>query len=354
MAQSTIVPSTTRAPEFNEAADVAYGSFLCLCFLIGTLGNFVTFIYFATKKRDISSVIYMFITANDSVVSITVLPVGIAFLSSRQPGILFGNKYGCLAWIYVWKVAISLSVFLVLCLCTTRTISLLKPFKQQKIRYLVVAIVIYAVLMIARVINQHLNSDIVSFSQGSAQCEMWILDSRSEANVITVLISNNMVFTAPAFVVASSCAISIVVLTKKNENVQQKNLQKSRNKATVTILMFALLYGICNIPLVFTYIIRTVSVADTDNSDLERKLFLFDKQDYFFNTVNTLLLAANSAANPVLYFWRMPALREFALTGIRRSSGQNSEVGGAGLSRIFTNQSVLTPRASRAVYKTVQ
>ena len=44
------------------------------------------------------------------------------------------------------------------------------------------------------------------------------------------------------------------------------------------------------------------------------------------NAATTLLAAANSAVNPILYYWRMPALREYVMTGIRRMSGLNREV----------------------------
>ena len=80
---------------YDDAANVTYGCMFCLCFLIGTVGNVVSFLLFKSKKRDISNVIYMIITANDIVISALSLPVGISYLSGRQPGILFDNKYDC-------------------------------------------------------------------------------------------------------------------------------------------------------------------------------------------------------------------------------------------------------------------
>ena len=130
-------------PTFNQAADVTYGSICCLCFLVGTLGNIVCFLYFKSKKRDISSITYMMITANDIVVSMTILPVGISYWSERQPGILFGSEYLCKAWPFLWGTAVEFSIFLVICLSVTRTISLLKPFKQKKVSYLIVAVIRY-------------------------------------------------------------------------------------------------------------------------------------------------------------------------------------------------------------------
>ena len=131
------------------AVNYFYGSICCLCFLIGTLGNIASFSYFKSKKSDISSLIYMLITANDIVVSITLLPVGMSFLSKGKPGLIFGNKYGCATWYYTWKIAIKLSVFLVLCLSVTRTFSLLRPFIRQKIKYFVLAVMIMIVMNLA-------------------------------------------------------------------------------------------------------------------------------------------------------------------------------------------------------------
>ena len=73
----------------SEVVNYCYGCTCFIIFLIGTLGNIVSFFYFRSKKRDISSVIYMLITANDIVVSIIVLPVGISALSQGQPGLIF-------------------------------------------------------------------------------------------------------------------------------------------------------------------------------------------------------------------------------------------------------------------------
>ena len=320
--------------DFNEAIDEFYAAFCCLCFLIGTFGNIVSFLYFKSKKRDISNVIYMLITANNIVVSITVLPVGISFLSKRQPGLIFGNKYGCASWYYIWDVAITLSVFLVLCLSAARTISLLKPFKRQKIRFLIISVLVYLVLSITRISILHsLDGVKIRFNINISRCKMCIpciSETLHDLQIIAISISYDIVYTAPAFAVAISCVISVVVLTRRNRNVQQRELQQSRNRATVTILLFALLYGVCNIPFVVDYIFKTVCWI-TDNLDFYYYDFYhFDPKYYFENAIKTLLLTANSAANPIFYFWRMPALREYTYRGFKRMSQLNKTKFGRG------------------------
>ena len=204
--------ATATGINFNGAADLTYGSICFLCVLIGTFGNIVSFIHFKSEKRGISSVLYMFITANDIAVSIILLPVGISFVSKRQPGIIFGNKYGCESWVFIWRIAISVSIFLVLCLSITRTISLLRPFKQQKIRYMVITVATYLVLMIVRVAYQRSFSSMVSFSVYTSSCTMYFdLNTAPAADIVAILMSYNIVYTAPSLVVATSCGISAVI-----------------------------------------------------------------------------------------------------------------------------------------------
>ena len=303
---------------YNETADVTIGCMLCLCFLIGTVGNLVSFIYFKSKKRDISNVIYMFITATDIVISVSSLPVGISYLSRRQLGILFGNKYGCVVFYFIWNIAILLSVFLVLCLSAARTISLLRPFLKQKIRYLVIAALTYTILMLTKLASfDSLGTTIVKFDKRYSMCLLiFYVKEPGSPELIAIMVSYNLVYTLPALVVAISCVITVVVLKRSSRNVQQRELQQSRNRATITILLFALIYGICNAPMVVHYIALTF-YAVTGNW-IHRDFYGFDEHGYYQAVIFSLLPMINSAANPVLYFWRMKPLREYTSAGVRK------------------------------------
>ena len=310
-----------------DAADVTYGAICCLCFLIGSCGNMVSLLYFRSKKRDISSTIYMMITANDVVVSMLVLPVGLSYWSNRQPGLLFGNKYSCAAWFHIWCIAISFSIFLVMCLSITRTISLLRPFRQQNVRYLMVAVIIFILIDLIHIVvlNMVMDIDIV-YKPNLSSCRISPPHSLTSvqihgASVISFI--RNMQNIAPAFVVATSCVISAVLLTRGNKLVHQREQQQSRNRATVTILLFALVYGICNVPLIVDNIIQTYCMYSSTMGLCYDTFYEFDTQQYYNTAMRTLLLATNSAANPILYFWRMPALRKSILVVIKRIQGRN-------------------------------
>ena len=284
----------------------------------------MSFLYFKAKKRDISSVIYILITANDLVVSVIIVPVGISWLSERSPGIVFGTSLSCNAWAYLWGIAVLYSIFLVLCLSITRTVSLIRPFQQQKIRHLLTALVSYFLLILALLIGLHVQKGIeVRFSPLALHCDFFL---KPDGHIpIILLVILNSVYMAPAFVVVISCVISTVLLTRRNI-AQQRELRLSRNKATViTILLFALVYGVCNVPLVVDYIFQTYAIH-TDNFEWYSNLNQFDTHLYYCNTIITVLIAANSAANPILYFWRMPRLKEFA-RGIMRLSEAGAGAG---------------------------
>ena len=82
-----------------------------------------------------------------------------------------------------------------------------------------------------------------------------------------------------------------------------------------------MIYGVCNVPLVLDYVLKTYA-RHTDNWEWYLDVYQFDTQFYYINAIYTVLIAVNSAANPILYFWRMPRLREF-FKGILRLNKEN-------------------------------
>ena len=210
----------------------------------------------------------------------------------------------------------------------TTTVAFLFPFRKQRVRYLVTtSTVAFLLLTFGRIKVLHMLVETeIEFRPWVSRCDVYLVRKVDLSVFLILQISNNLAFTAPTFVVSISCVISVVLLRKKNKTVRQRELQRSRTRATVTILLFALLYGVCNIPLAVDFILRTYSWA-TNNTNLYRDLYQFDNSYYYRNAVDVLLIVANSAANPLLYFWRMLALREYTLIGIRKILRLKREVG---------------------------
>ena len=94
--------TSTVAPSYNNQLDNFYGSLLVLSFLCGFLGNSLSLAYFCTKKGDVSTTLYRFVSGNDVIVSLLALPVSISYLTDRSEGVVFGNKVPCTVWMYLW------------------------------------------------------------------------------------------------------------------------------------------------------------------------------------------------------------------------------------------------------------
>ena len=303
---------TSQPRDFNVAADVIHGVICCLCFFVGTLGNIFSFLHFKSKsKKDMSTTVYMLITATDTIISVAILPVGVSYLTQRSEGLLFKNKHSCEAWWYFFATSVAYSIFLVMCLSTTRTISLVMPFYKMKKRFLAILLLPQIVIQIAQITVFNLTDGLnIEFKKESPFCDIYIDDKTADRTVLTLLhLGYNVAFTASAVVVATSCIISTIILTRRNRHLPQQEVQKSKNRATATILLFALLYGVCNVP-VIVYIIGETYKFSSNNEQRFEIWYQFDEQKYFYNAINTVIFAVNSAANPILYFWRMPRLRE--------------------------------------------
>ena len=274
---------TSQPRDFNEAADVINGVICCLCFFIGTFGNIFSFLHFKSKsKKDMSTTVYMLITAIDTMISVAVIPVGISYLTQRSGGLLFKNKHSCEAWWYLFSTSVAYSIFLVMCLSTTRTISLVMPFYKMKKRFLAISLLPHIVVQIAQITVFNLTDGVeVEFKKESPFCDIVIDDKTADRTAVIFLhLGYNLAFTASAVVVATSCIISTIILKRRNRLLpQQEEVQKSKNRATATILLFSLLYGVCNLPMM-VYIIGVTYRYSSNNEQMFEIWYQFDEQKY--------------------------------------------------------------------------
>ena len=314
--------STPQQPQdIHRAADKVFGAVLTMSLLLGTLANTAAFLYFRSRGRGMSGTTYLLITTNDIIVSAGALPVSVSFLTGRDPGLLFRSEGGCTAWWFLWHIVVRMSIFLVICMCVSRTVALLRPFFLQKIRLLVLAVLFFLALQVSQLLGFYLlDGTQIVFASTHARPLLTVLPRVITSKTFQLLLtSRNMIYVVPAFVVATSCVVSAVLLNKSKQRGRkfQRNLHRSRKKATITILLFALVYGVCNLPMVFEYIVQTAAIHTTSLHWLA-ELFKFDSLQYYNSTTNILLISVNSAVNPMLYFWRMPGFRRYISTRICR------------------------------------
>ena len=325
LSPSSTTPWVTDQIIFNTLADNILGLISITVFLVGTLGNIISFLYFRSKKRDMSSVTYMLITATDTIISMTVCPVGVSFLSGREPGLFFGNDVICTIWWHIWETALRLSIFLVACMSVTRTIALLKPFYSQKTRYMILAVVISLTLNIVQMTGfQIVKIELIEFDPPSARPVLFINNVTTHVTFQFLMIMRGVNYVFPFITILISCSVAaVILLTKRKEDGAQAVKHQSKKRATITIMLFAMVYFACNIHLV--WILFLFACAPSTAHKIWPWFFVHT-HGYLNTTIDTLLLAANSAANPVLYFWRMSRLRDFALCRKRRGSRRRKTV----------------------------
>ena len=223
-------------------------------------------------------------------------------------------------WAYIWHATSRLSIFLVVVLSCSRTYYLLKPFCKQRILPSISLITMYGVFQVCQTIGFQIQEGAsAAYVRSMARCAILFVNSESHGTTLCMDVVRVVSFILPMFVVFVSSVISIRVTLRKRDasylrqGSGQTELRKSRNRATLTIILFALVYTVFNVPLVVSEILHTIDyhtnyLFDFHSFDYNGKYLL-----YYDNFVSMLSVTLNAAINPLLYLWRMPSAREFVI-----------------------------------------
>ena len=88
-------------------------------------------------------------------------------------------------------------------------------------------------------------------------------------------------------------------------------VDQMKRHASVSILIFIAVYVLFSIPSTVCYVIYTIDTA--------RESFEFDRRGFYFNNfVFHLLIPLNSMINPVIYFIRVKAFRDYLKRYLRK------------------------------------
>ena len=271
--------------------------------------------YFLTKTRDIPTSIYIMISAADIMISILVLPLAIPYLPyNRQGWLLETSPVFCTIWGMLWYVLLVLSIFLVAMLSITRTIQIVCPFRNLRKKAVIGVILGYLVVLIVQSTIPMWFKKIYEYDWYMTNHCTWrndFLKLQSEAayHAYTQVIFFETYF--PIFPILISCVLTIRSL-KSSEN---SALNQANREVTITIILFTVLYMVCNLPQVVMHFItiigQSIKSAET--------LMNWDQPYYYwFRFYMILLYPINSALNPILYLWRMKKMRESTRNMIKR------------------------------------
>ena len=332
------------SPHYFFSVEVFYGLLSVICFLGGTFGNIIAFVYFLHQRKDNSNIIYMLITSVDVIISVTQLPVGFSYLDQRRAGV-FGNTVFCNVWHFFWQIMSRQSVALVAILSITRTLSILFPLKIRiSRRSILLSLILTFFLQTFTGTIMYWFGGSGIYTPGNVDCSYLDIDhTYYYYHVVPTIIW----YWLPVLPVIASCFISLRVLknskrplckwqkVEKRQSQATLHLNKSKDNATMTIVLLTTLYVIFNIPMCMFNIFWMIDDMKKESDADAPGFFDFDNPTYYVNNlVYCLCVPLNSLANPVLYLCRIKRLRTALVGKTLRIFGSSSNTHGVQLASI--------------------
>ena len=232
------------------------------------------------------------------------LPVCVAMITDNRYGWILENEIFCNFWGVLWYVFSLGSIFLVAMLSITRTMHLVWPFRQQSRNAVTGVIVAYFTFLFVE-------SSIPLWTHQSYEYQNWTIGICSwrmqkvlGENTVAVQVYNQIyLFQAyfPIFPIIISCGMTIKSLRRSDNAV----LNRSNRAISVTIVMFTILFIMCNVPPVFLFLVVTI---EKRFGPFQWTTFDY-KYSYFYKFSVVMTVCINSALNSVLYFYRMKNMR---------------------------------------------
>ena len=294
---------------------IAVGFFAC--FVIGLPGNCLALRYFLhTKKRNLSTLLYIVACSIDIGSTIIHLPVAFNLLSNRAPGLL-GNTAFCLLWYFTLLVLQQMSMFLVMLMSLSRAVVIMHPFYKVNKRAVIVSIPVYLVYHCIwnTLYFVHANA---YYSTAAALGQVY-----SESKFYTFYqVNYSACLGIPPIIVFLAFLVSIVNLKKGHitDASQRRNQQ-----ASITITYFAAIFLLCNC---FTFLnsgLYTLTMA-------WYKVYpgpVYDNNFMFFYSwllSELFCTVLNASLNPLLYVWRMKNMKMWILGLLRKRANLVSVV----------------------------
>ena len=339
-AEDHVIPAYT-----NYTFAVVY----IVCMLVGLPGNLMSLQYFITCARQSTTTgnktffnnLYILTSLTDLVICATLPPVIVSFVYQRGAG-WFACALFCQLWGVLWEMLPYISVFFVGLMSISRTVVLIKPLCQLNAKLQWGLTAGYCLFLIARTVcpiwldaatYEYVFSDVYCYELPTAD---WSYKFNS--------ISRSLTLAAPVIPICISCTTSYCIIML-NERRQLKARRPSKARlplcqpsgkpalaklkksspmnATMTILIFTIVYIVLNIPVFVNYLLMSIAGWSKDCvSDCYHKTYRNHPALiwYSWNFTYITCVALNSTINPIIYYWRMPSVKEFVNVRVSRTS----------------------------------
>ena len=235
--------------------DTLLAVILSLCTLVGLPGNLLSLIYFYSANKRDSSLIYTMVSAIDICTCVVHFPVMIALYNTRQPG-LFGNSSFCVIWIVVYNYVQLMSMFLVMLLSVSRTITLIILRYQVKKRSILAACLAYTSFLLGWHIIAHI------FGGPDKWYGYWPYDVYCYRYLYTkpLLYIEQFIRAICIGIPPILTTISFITISYHlSRESLVSNTNKNKHQAVVTMAIFTALFLVCNLPCLLNNIIWFVN-----------------------------------------------------------------------------------------------
>ena len=301
----------------NEAYrrfDVLIALILMLCLLIGLPGNLIS-LFFYSCRRDFASLVYSSICGLDVFICLISIPVMISLFNHRMPGIL-ANQIFCVGWNVVFYFLARMSMFLVMLLSVSRTIAIVFPFYQMRKIVFLASSGIYILIMFiwSGLVVHYGGADMFySYDKVNVYCYYELFkvgNSFAQIEQILFVLSLGI----PPIVTLISFTISVNKLARKSS---VSHMSDRNRQASVTLASFTGLFLICNAPCFANNVVYMVgSFLGIYPRPFYMSTFMFF---YSWVLAEVVSVVVNAALNPVLYYFRVQALRQWTMSCLKGS-----------------------------------
>ena len=300
--------------DYDVLGDSIIGYSTLLVAAVGLLGNTLLLSYFLCNRawRRLSDTLYFLTCQVDVVIIVFHMPVSLSLIDQRAPSLWFRSELGCGVWGVVWNTAMRLSIFIIMILTITRMLILVYPFKRIRKLYILVLIGVYFILEFTQALIPFFFDLEYRYVEQITMCtwpESKVFTYPSNQFYIWFFYRAIFEFATPFIVIIVCCIISITSLRRSKRAAKYNPhdyVPNTKNSATITIILLACAYIVCNTPIVIYCTTNFIdSVIDPYKSVFES----WDKNNYCFivSSINSVLL--NAAVNPVLFCSRVRAIR---------------------------------------------
>jgi hypothetical protein len=265
----------------------------------------VSLLYFhSSARRDFSTLLYTIVCGVDVCTCVVHLPVMIALYNNRKPGI-FGEDLFCVPWILVFSYLQKMSMFLVMLLSVSRTVTLFYLRYKIKKKLLIAAFLSYTAFMLLwRILTFVFGRSTQWFGYFEFDVYCYADQKVKPLSYINQLIISICIGIPPIITTISFTMFSYKLLRRNHVS----KMNKRKQQAAVTMAMFTALFLTCNLPCLANNVTWFVNklLYGTYPGPIYQHPFLAYYSWLISDIISTVL---NATLNPILYFLRIESLR---------------------------------------------